>query len=177
MDFRVAQYSDYEQIARMQAENWKNYYRDIMSADYLLKEVEDDRKMIWQTRLTNQSMNQHVIVFENNGSLCGFVCAFGNHDFEKGSIIESLNVAPEYQSQGCRQRLLVEMTKWIGRYFPDSGIYVEIGEQNTEALAYYSGLGGISTSKKVWDTPCGASITERVFTWETPQTLLDAIGD
>lgn len=176
MDIRVAEYSDYEQIAHLQAKNWKNYYRGIMDEAYLLEDVEDDRKLIWQTRLINPPMNQHVILAEDNGQLCGFICAFGNHDFEKGSIIESLNITPEYQELGYKQQLLTEMVIWIERYFPDTGIYVEIGEQNVEGQSFYDKLGGIHTSEKEWNTPCGVGITEKVFTWSSPKQLLDAMG-
>jgi GNAT superfamily N-acetyltransferase len=176
MDIRVAQYSDYERIAHLQASNWKQYYQGVMDDSYLQDDVEDDRKLIWQTRLINPPMNQSVILLEEGGLLCGFVCAFGNHDFEKGSIIESLNIAPEFEGLGYKQRLLVEMAKWIECYFPENGIYVEIGERNLDAQRYYEQLGGLQTTEKVWHTPCGVDIKEKVFTWAAPKQFLEALG-
>jgi GNAT superfamily N-acetyltransferase len=176
MDIRVAQYSDYEQIALLQARNWKQYYQGVMDDTFLKEEVEDDRKLIWQTRLINPPMNQCVMLIEDDGLLCGFICAFGNHDFEKGSIIESLNIAPEFQERGYKQRLLVEMLNWIDAYFPDNGIYVEIGEKNTDAQQFYLQLGGVHTSEKIWNTPYDVDIKELVFTWSTPRQLLEALN-
>jgi GNAT superfamily N-acetyltransferase len=176
MEIRVAEYNDYERIAAMHARSWRLNYRGIMDENYLLQDVEDDRKIIWQARLINSSINQHVLLVEDDGILCGFICAFGNHDFEKGSIIESFHIAPEYQGRGLKQLLLREMAKWIEHYFPDSGVYIEIVEQNTEAQEFYDHLGGLHSTDKIWHTPCGTDIPENIYTWATPKDMLQAIG-
>lgn len=175
MDIRVAQYSDYEQIAHLHASSWKVNYQGIMDDDYLSNEVEDDRKLIWQTRLINPPINQHVLVIEDHGKFCGFICAFGNHDFEKGSIIESLHIAPEYQGLGLKSMLVKGMLDWIEHYFPDSGVYTEIVKQNTEAQEFYDHLGGTHSTDKIWHTPGGVDIAEDVYTWSTPQAIIQAM--
>ncbi|QSA20557.1 N-acetyltransferase, partial [Vibrio furnissii] len=91
MEIKVAEYSDFERIAHLHALSWQINYANILDKDYLDNEALQDRLLIWQTRLTNPPFNQHILLIEDEGVLCGFICAFGNHDFEKGTIIESLH--------------------------------------------------------------------------------------
>jgi GNAT superfamily N-acetyltransferase len=175
MDIKIAEYDDYTKIAQLHARSWRLNYQGLMNARFLEHEVEEERKVIWQTRLINPPINQHVLVVENEGVLCGFVCAFGNHDFAKGSIIESLHVAPEYQGMGLGRSLLKQAIQWIEHYFPDSGVYIEVMEKNVKAIEFYDHLGGIHSLDKVWHSPCGSDVSEWIYTWETPQAILSAI--
>jgi GNAT superfamily N-acetyltransferase len=175
MEIRVAEYNDYQKISELQAASWRENYKSVMDPIYLKDEVIEDRKLIWQTRLINPPMNQHVLVLEDNGEMCGFICAFGNHDFEKGSIIESLYVAKEYQGQSLGRLLIKEIVKWIEHYFPDSGVYIEVMDKNKQAIEFYDDLGGLHQSDRVWHSPCGIDIKEWVYTWNTPKDILSAV--
>ncbi|SHO57347.1 GNAT family N-acetyltransferase [Vibrio quintilis] len=175
MDIRVAEYSDYESIAKLHAQSWRMNYQGVMDAVYLRDEVDEERSLIWQTRLINPPINQHVVLAEEGNQLCGFICAFGNHDFDKGSIIESLHVAPEYQGKGLAKLLIREATEWIQHYFPDTGVYLEVTEENIKAIQFYDHLGGLHEMDRIWHTPCGCDISEWIYTWETPQAILSAV--
>ena len=94
MEIRIAEYSDFERIAALHVRSWKTHYQGLLKQDYLDNEALPDRLVIWQTRLTNPPFNQHILLLEENEKLIGFICAFGNHDFERGSIIESLHIDP-----------------------------------------------------------------------------------
>jgi len=176
MEIRIAKYDDYQIIAELHASSWRENYKNIMNCDYLKDEVLEDRTLIWQTRLINPPINQHVLLLEEEGSICGFMCAFGNHDFEKGSIIDSLHVAKKYQGQGLGRLLIKDMVKWIEHFFPDSGVYIEVMAENKQAVEFYDDLGGLHRSDRVWHSPCGIDINEWVYTWETPQAILSAVN-
>lgn len=132
MEIKVAEYSDFERIAHLHALSWQINYADILDKDYLANEALQDRLLIWQTRLTNPPFNQHILLIEEGGVLCGFICAFGNHDFEKGTIIESLHIDPKHQGRGLGRLLVKEMATWIERYFPDNGVYLEVLEKTNK---------------------------------------------
>ncbi|RQW64612.1 GNAT family N-acetyltransferase [Vibrio viridaestus] len=175
MEIRLAEYNDYQKIAELHASSWQENYQNVMDASYLENDVLEDRQLIWQTRLINPPMNQHVVVLEDNGVICGFACAFGNHDFEKGSIIESLHVAKEFQGKGLGRVLIKAIVEWIEHFFPDSGVYIEVMAKNTQAIEFYDDLGGSHLSDRVWHSPCGIDINEWVYTWETPKAILSAV--
>lgn len=176
MEIRVAEYNDYQKISELHASSWREHYKSVMDPVYLKDDVLEDRKLIWQTRLINPPMNQHVLILEEGGELCGFVCAFGNHDFEKGSIIESMHVAKSFQGQGLGRLLIKEMVKWIEHYFPDSGVYIEVMEKNKQAIEFYDDLGGMHQFDRIWHSPCGIDINEWVYTWDTPKDILSAVN-
>ncbi|MCF7361947.1 N-acetyltransferase [Vibrio diazotrophicus] len=175
MEIRIAEYSDYEKIAALHVRSWKTHYQGLLKQDYLDNEALPDRLVIWQTRLTNPPFNQHILLLEEKDQLVGFICAFGNHDFERGSIIESLHIDPEYQGCGLGKKLIREMAKWIDHYFPDNGVYLEVLEQNRQAIDFYDHIGGEHQLQKLWKAPCGTEVPEFVYAWKTPKLMLASI--
>ncbi|EMK6668419.1 GNAT family N-acetyltransferase [Vibrio fluvialis] len=175
MEIKVAEYSDFERIAHLHALSWQINYADILDKDYLANEALQDRLLIWQTRLTNPPFNQHILLIEEGSVLCGFICAFGNHDFEKGTIIESLHIDPKHQGSGLGRLLVKEMATWIERYFPDNGVYLEVLEKNQQAIDFYDHIGGELLTEKMWHAPGGVDVPERVYSWKTPKALMAAM--
>ena len=142
MELRVAEYKDYERIARLHADSWKCDYRGVLSDAYLDDEASDDKRLIWQTRLTNPPFNQHIVLAEEGGLLLGFICVFGNHDFERGSFIEALHVDNSYRRRGIGKQLLLAAAEWHQQYFQSNGLYLEVVSQNTLAIEFYLHIGG-----------------------------------
>ncbi|MGF1908449.1 GNAT family N-acetyltransferase [Vibrio kasasachensis] len=176
MEIKVAGYKDYERIAQLHALSWKTYYQGILGAEYLANEVIDDRLLIWQTRLINPPFNQHVLIAEDKGEICGFICAFGNHDFEKGTIIDALHVNSNSRGLGAGKALIIEMAKWIEQFFPENGVYLEVMAANSQAVGFYQHLGGQNSLDRQWTAPCGNKVTELVFTWSSPTDMLQKLN-
>ncbi|OAJ95710.1 GNAT family N-acetyltransferase [Vibrio bivalvicida] len=171
MELKVAEYSDYERIATLHAQSWKQFYQGILGKEFLECEVLEERKSIWQTRLINPPFNQHVLLIEEGGLLCGFICAFGNHDFEKGTIIDALHVDLAYRGKGLGVKLIAEMAKWIEQYFPDNGVYLEVMKDNKQAVEFYEHLGGECHLERLWNAPCGNQVPELVYRWKSGKDL------
>ncbi len=178
MEFRVAEYKDYEAIAQLQARSWKANYRGMVSDDYLDDDVFNDKRLIWQTRLTNPPLNQHVVLAEENHVLVGMICVFGNHDFEKGTFIDSLHVNPAYQHRGIGSELLRMAALWQLHYFENTGIYLEVIEDNTQAIEFYKDIGGIVLDdKKIAKIPGNdnSEVIDTIIAWPSAETLLKAL--
>ncbi len=175
MEIRLAEYSDYESIAELHVRSWKTYYQGILNQEYLENEALSDRLVIWQTRLTNPPFNQHILLMEEQGKLVGFICAFGNHDFDRGSIIESLHIDPDYRGRGLGKDLIREMAKWIEHYFPDNGVYLEVLAQNRQSVDFYDHIGGEHQVEQLWKVPHDNPVPEQVYAWKTPQVMLQSI--
>lgn len=168
MEIKIAEYSDFEQIAQLHTKSWQTYYRGILGDEYLSHDVLDERSAVWQTRLINPPFNQHVIIIKEQDELLGFVCAFGNHDFEKGSIIDALHVNTKYRGRGLGRKLLEEIGLWLEQYFPENGVYLEVLADNKQAVDFYEHVGGTHSLERLWKAPCGTQATELVYTWESP---------
>ncbi|YCO00445.1 GNAT family N-acetyltransferase [Vibrio sp. VNB-15] len=177
MELRLAEYKDYERIAQLHVDSWKRHYRGILSDGYLDSEASDDKLLIWQTRLTNPPFNQHIVLAEEGGLLLGFVCVFGNHDFERGSFIEALHVDGGYQGRGIGKQLLLAVAEWHQQYFKDSGLYLEVVSQNEPAVEFYQHIGGQECQERSWKAPGGSEVMEKVFRWSSAQSLVTGIEE
>lgn len=175
MELKLAEYNDYERIATLHAQSWKLFYQGILGSEFLKHDVLEERSTIWQTRLINPPFNQHVLLIEEGGLLCGFICAFGNHDFEKGTMIDALHVDPAFRGKGVGVRLLAEMAKWIDQYFPHSGVYLEVMKENTQAVDFYQHLGGECHLERLWNAPCGHQVPELIYAWHSGNHLLKCV--
>ncbi|USD67666.1 GNAT family N-acetyltransferase [Vibrio sp. SCSIO 43136] len=173
MKFREAEYNDYAEIAKLHAKSWQRHYRGIVTDAYLDQYAEDDRLVIWQTRLTNPAFNQHILVAEDDDKICGFICIYGNHNYELGTIIDNLHVDSAYQGHGLGTRLMLEAAMWTAKFFPDNGLYLEVLEQNQAAKQFYQVLGGKDIEIRDWQSPCGSLVKESVIRWDNPETLLE----
>ncbi|EPM40172.1 GNAT family N-acetyltransferase [Vibrio natriegens] len=177
MDLRLAEYKDYERIAHLHAESWKRHYQGILSSSYLDKDALDDKMLIWQTRLTNPPFNQHIVLAEEGGLLIGFVCIFGNHDFERGTFIDALHVDDAFRSRGIGKQLLLAAAEWQQQFFKDSGLYLEVVSQNTSAIEFYRHIGGRECQERIWRAPGGTEVMEKGFSWPSAQALVNGIED
>lgn len=176
MEIKAAEYCDFERIAQLHAQSWRAHYQGILGKEYLDNDVLEDRLLIWQTRLINPPFNQHVLLIEEGGLLCGFICAFGNHDFDKGSIIESLHIDENYRGRGIGRQLIQEMVAWFEQYFPNSGVYLEVMADNKQAIEFYDYLAGRPKGERLWRSPCGQDIKEWVYAWPNPTDLLASVS-
>lgn len=176
MEFKLASYQDYERIAALHSKNWKQFNSGILSDEYLNSDVNGERLAIWQTRLTNPPFNQRVILAEEGGLLCGFICAFGKHDYQKGTIIDALHVDPAYRGRGLGRQLIQQLMIWVEQYFPDSGIYLEVLRENQQAIRFYTKIGGVCESDRVRLAPCGTEVEEQTYIWPTTKQLSNGIS-
>jgi len=173
VELREAEYQDYAKIAKLHAKSWQEHYRGIVTDGYLDQYAADDRLVIWQTRLTNPAFNQSVLLLEEGDTLCGFICVYGNHNFDHGTMIDNLHVDSAYQGHGLGTQLMLEAAKWTEKYFPDSGLYLEVLDQNVAAKQFYLALGGEESQQSHWNSPCGTQVAERMIVWPSPKLLLE----
>lgn len=175
MDFKVANYCDFERISQLHATSLKSHYGGILSEEYLNEDVTAEKQLLWQTRLTNPPFSQHVLMAEEGGLLLGFICAFGNHDFDLGTYIDSLHVDDAYQNRGIGSQLLQQIAKWQLQYFKDRGLYLQVNESNLDAIEFYLNAGGKISDSKQREDLLGQKITEQVITWPDATALLQGL--
>ncbi len=173
MEFKLAEYSDYKRIAELHAVSWQTAYKGMMRQTYLDEQVLDDKTVVWQTRLLNPPFSQHVVIAEEQGQLLGFVCLFGNHSAEFGTIIDNLHIHHSARKRGLAKALLAHSMQWAQKYYPDNGVFLEVLQKNTPAVRFYESIGGIKARVQRGDSPCGRKIDEFVYSWALPKDLLD----
>ena len=142
MNYRPATYTDHQNIAQLHARSWQENYRGIWSDEYLNQHVSQGRLTVWQNRLQHPPENQHIIVSEDDGLLCGFTCVYANDDPVWGALIDNLHVIAEKKGHGIGKQLMKEAAKWIHNQKPDSPFYLWVFEKNHPARHFYDAVGG-----------------------------------
>ncbi|MDX2319581.1 MAG: GNAT family N-acetyltransferase [Moritella sp.] len=171
MILREASLKDLSDIAALHAQSWRENYSGALSAEYLNEHVSSDRTKIWTERLTNPSFNQYVLIAEDDGVLCGFVCVYGAKHPKYGTIIDNLHVNSSIKGQGLGTTLLIAAAKWAATNYKDHDLHLEVLELNENAIKFYKSLGGRNIALSYWDTPCGNKVKEFIYSWGTPEVL------
>ncbi|MGR5175522.1 N-acetyltransferase family protein [Vibrio parahaemolyticus] len=177
MEFRVAEYSDYQNVAELHAESWQKAYQGIMRQSYLDEGVLEDKSLIWQTRLLNPPFSQHVVIAEEKGELLGFICLFGNHNADYGTIIDNLHVKSAAQGRGLAKQLIAQAGQWADKYYPENGVFLEVLAENDSAIKFYESIGGHKAVKQRGESPCGKYVDEFVYTWASPAKLMERCSE
>ncbi|MEM8859389.1 MAG: GNAT family N-acetyltransferase [Chloroflexota bacterium] len=175
MNYRLANFDDFERIAALHVVNWRETYRGAMLDHYLDHEVWDERHENWKGLLGDPADNQFVLLAEDGEKLCGFVCAYGNHHPTYGTLVENLHSDKSVRGQGVGKMLLARAADWSLASHPTAGLYLDVLESNTAAQGFYKALRGVHVESKPWVPPGGGEVIEFSFYWENPQILVDML--
>ncbi|MFB3112043.1 MAG: GNAT family N-acetyltransferase, partial [Gemmatimonadales bacterium] len=72
--------------------SWRQNYRGAFSDAFLDGDLPGERLRVWRERLDHPPGNQFVQLAIDGANLVGFVCAYGAHDPEWGSLVDNLHV-------------------------------------------------------------------------------------
>lgn len=176
MRIREAEFNDYAKIAELHTANWQQAYAGILDDDYLQNQMLDERKAIWQTRLIHPSLNQGILLLEENDQLCGFICLYGNHSFDYGTMIDNLHIASGSRGKGFGKQLMAEAATWANKHFSSLGMYLEVLKANQAAINFYLSVGATDSKDMVWNAPCGTQVPCHTYTWQSPDQLKQAVS-
>lgn len=166
LSFRKATKEDAEGIAILHTESWKSAYKGILSDEYLAKNVLKNRLETWKLRFDNPSINQLIILAEENHTLVGFVCIFGNQDTEFGSLIDNLHVKPDFKGKGIGKKLLIKASDLIFENYKTKLMHLWVFEANTSAIGFYKNCGGKNVERSLRDNPDGTQSYCFRMIWE-----------
>lgn len=165
---RDATIDDYEQIARLHAENWQTTYRGVLSDDYLDNKVLQERLSSWRDRFTNPKPNQKTLVFVQDKEIVGFSGAFSNYDSKWGTYVDSLHVSSKCRGMGIGRKLLDQITQWAAGQSQTLFLWVIV--QNEGATQFYQRLGASLEDIQNDVFPDGTVITAQRCVWTLPTT-------
>src|SRR3712207_2699051 len=139
MTYREATLADSPAIALLHARSWQLHYRGILSDAYLDQQVVDDRRKVWEGRLTHPAPNQYVLVAKDGGgTICGLACVNAGENPVWGPLLDNLQVLPAYQGSGLGERLLATAARWAFQRAPAVPFYLVVYEQNGKARRFYA---------------------------------------
>ena len=165
--FRHATRADAGAIGALHAASWRANYRGAYRDEYLDGDVVEERRRVWEARLSTPAPNQLVLLAETDDELIGFACAFGADDPKWGTLLDNLHVRPGQQGNGIGAALLAEVAAWCRSSHPDCGLYLWVLEQNRGAQRFYHRLGATDEGGQLSNPPGGGQIPSRRYVWRT----------
>jgi GNAT superfamily N-acetyltransferase len=172
MRYRRATFDDAAAIAAVHAASWRIAYRGALRDAFLDGDIEHDRWRVWEKRLSVASANQLVVVVEDKDRVVGFACAYGGEDEQWGTLLDNIHVRADQHGQGTGTHLMSEVARWCGAYYPDSGLYLWVVEQNAQARRFYEGLGATDRGGDLWVPPGGGEVKRRRYVWSDVRRLV-----
>ncbi|HZP87152.1 MAG TPA: GNAT family N-acetyltransferase [Burkholderiales bacterium] len=171
MFIRQARASDAGSIAHLHAESWRTAYRGALSDAYLAGPIETERVAVWRARFESSAQNQYVAVAESRDQIVGFVCAYGGHDPQWGTLIDNLHVLPEHKRQGFGAQLMAHVASWSAKAYPGQGMYLWVLESNLPAQRFYARIGGEQAGRDTWTPPDGSALPKLKYAWSDAAVL------
>ncbi len=176
ISFEQATTADVLAIAMLHSNSWRENYKGIVSDDYLENQVEQNRIDTWQSRFDDPKSNQWVLLAKADNELVGFICLYGEHHSQHGTIIDNLHVDSNFKGRGIGTQLLIKGAEWAKEYYPQSAVYLEVLSKNSAAIGFYQSLGGKHIGNAIWNAPCGTKVEELLYQWGRPESLLMLSG-
>lgn len=165
--YRIANPADAPLIAETHAISWKRHYKGIVTDHYLNSEVDQDRLQVWQERFSSTNPQQHIVIAEEDGIICGFGCAYTNYHDEWGSYLDNLHVLREHQRKGIGYQLLKRTAKAVSTDHPSNrGYYLWVLRDNLLAIAFYKRAGGVARNQASIPSPDGGTYPCIRFSWD-----------
>lgn len=161
----MASPDDWESIALLHAQSWIENYRGIVSDEYLDNQVVNERKEVWLKRFSKPNPNQITELVLHENKLVGFSCTFLNHDKKYGALLDNLHVHNDYKRLGIGKQLMNSCFKYLRDKNADTGLYLLVLAENSEAIKFYDKMGGLRMETRAWETPDGGSYDTHLYHW------------
>lgn len=137
MDIRQAQLTDLKEISKINVDNWKTTYMEILPESYLSKLTTSECLKKWQQFLDN-SCNE-LLVVEKNQRIAGFIAISNDVDTSNALYVNALHVLHDYQGMGIGTKLLMKALSRAKDGKKHMTISILKGNENARKL--YSKLG------------------------------------
>lgn len=172
VQYRMATFADYTEIARLHTDSWRRTYRGIYSDQYLDHEAAQDRLDTWHKRLGTVNPNQHVTVALLDDRLIGFCCIQLDDDPVFGSLIDNLHVASTLHRSGVGKMLLSYSAMIIRNKASGKKVYLWVYENNVNARRAYEHLGATNFETIDKKNDDGSMARACRYTWDDVSKLI-----
>jgi ribosomal protein S18 acetylase RimI-like enzyme len=168
--YRAGTPQDAEAIAALHARSWREHYRGSLPDAFLDGDVLADRLHVWRERLERPPANQFVQLALDDSALAGFVCAFGAHDPQWGSLIDNLHVAGEAMRHGVGRALMHQAAAGLASRYPDVPVHLWVFEANAQARRFYERLGAHNAGVSPIEVH-GSAVPSCRYVWARPESI------
>lgn len=165
--YSFATKDDLQEISRLHTVSWQEFYRGILSDDYLDNQITEERLRIWKSRFVKPNPKQIIIKGEIDNKICGFACHYLHYDNQYGHYLDNLHVLSEYQGHGIG-KTLISLSARHCLQFDRSPYYLWVFSANKKAKAFYESIGGLPIKEELFDAPDGNKVNAILIQWSDP---------
>ncbi len=171
--FRLADPFDAGRVAALHAASWRSAYRGILPDAYLDREMDAERRALWQARLGAAAGGRLCVwLAERGNDLAGFACLLLDEEPAWGACLDNLHVQPELRSRGLGRQLFAHAVRWLLAAEPSRPVYLWVFEANAVARRLYERLHGQVAEPAIKDLPGGARVPSLRYVWPDAAALL-----
>ena len=165
--FRQAIADDLETVSKIKVQSWADTYASLIEPEALRPFLDQPAQLATLRKLLRQPGTLLLVAQDSSGSVAGFALTHLENDPEP--LLESIHVAPEFQSKGLGTMLMrATATEVIARGFNSMRLGVIVG--NTGAARFYDRLGG--TLVGVEPVSWADRISHMVYRWPDLSALI-----
>ena len=157
MKIREATKSDFQAIAAIHIESWKDAYSDVLPAQFLNRQINRDFITHWNEV---DIQNEDVILVAEENSTIGFIAVW----CRPIPFIDNLHVLPSMRSKKVGSSLMRAIAKKLINQGHKTA-YLWVFESNQKAIRFYERLGGIQKEQSM-KTVFGYDVLSRKIEWD-----------
>jgi GNAT superfamily N-acetyltransferase len=172
MTVRAAVPQDEAIFVRAQLAGWQHAYKDLLPASYLHgAALIEERRDFWREQFTSNRPHQWLAVAQSNSEVVGVTCAFSAIPITHGQCcVDQLYILPAHKRRGVGRQLIAAAAAWCEERGSES-VVLSVIEGNTEAVKFYTALGGTPEAADPWEPPCGGRLAVLEFVWPDIRVL------
>ena len=134
MKIRRAIPSDLQDIAAIHVESWKDAYSDVMPAEFMAGQIDQDLAQHWSEI---EIQNKDIVLVAETDSLIGFAAVW----CRPIPFIDNLHVRPSHRSKKVGSALITAVAKELIKKEHKTA-FLWVFESNKMAIRFYERLGG-----------------------------------
>lgn len=153
-------------IAALHVTSWRSAYKGLVPDEFLAGPVEDDRRMLWESRLSMPDASQLVLkAVDGRGTMAGFTCVLRDADPAWGPLLDNLHVTPDLRGRGIGAILLSASRRWSSEVSPGLPMHLWVIEGNTRARRFYDREGGEVVERQLLELTAGIMVPALRYVW------------
>ena len=164
MKIRRATQSDFQDIAAIHIESWKDAYSDVLPAEFLAGHINRVLERQWDEI---EIKKKDIVLVAEEHSLVGFVAVW----CRSIPFIDNLHVRPSKRSNKIGAALMKAAAKELLNEGHKTA-YLWVFESNEKAIRFYERLGGIQKEQSMKNV-FGYDVLSRKIEWDDLSTICE----
>ena len=165
MNIRRATPADFQEIAAIHIESWKDAYADVLPAAFMAGQIDLEMDQHWRGI---EIQSQDIVLVAEADAIVGFVAVWCRPE----PFIDNLHVRPSCRSHEVGSALMKAAAQELINHGHKTG-YLWVFESNQKAIRFYERLGGAQTDRSNKNV-FGHNVPSRKIEWEDLARILES---